>query len=328
MPTIRGRFWCLTVNNPREGTADAPKPSWEYLQYYAYQLEQGEGGTLHYQCFIAFNRTRTFRQVRLLCPRGHWEVRSGNSTNQQAIDYCTKEDTRVSGPWFYGQLLNERERTDIQRMYSMVKKGKTDLDIQEEMVDCYVGHLNAPTKLRNNLLEGSKRTEPPTVKWFWGPTGSGKTRTAFEQYPDAYFKDMSDGKWWDGYAQQECVIFDDMRKDTFKFHELLRILDRYPLRVQMKGSSCQFNSKVIIITSCFPPETLYETREDVGQLLRRINEIVIFPIIPEPPLPNQFVVQELTESFSTSTIVVSEWDEEEKSGECNCGVRSACICGV
>lgn len=308
------------MNNPVEGTGDAPKPSWDYLQYYAYQLERGEQGTLHYQAFVAFNRTRTLRQVRLLCPRGHWEPRSPRSTNAQAIEYVTKEETRVEGPWFYGNLLESGERTDIQRMYSMVKRGASDFEIQEEMVDTYVGHLNAPTRLRNNMLESSPRSQPPLVKWYYGPTGSGKTRAAFEEYPAAYFKDMSDGKWWDGYMQQECVVFDDMRKDTFKFHELLRILDRYPLRVQMKGSSCQFNSPVIIITSCFPPESLYETREDVGQLLRRINQVEIFPRIPEPPLPNTFA--------RTDTILVPEWDEDEKSGECNCGVRAACICGV
>jgi len=54
---------------------------------------------------------------------------------------------------------------------------------------------------------------------------------------------MSNGQWWDGYEQQECVVFDDMRKDTFKFHELLRLFDRYPLRIQVKGGYREFNSK-------------------------------------------------------------------------------------
>jgi len=31
------------------------------------------------------------------------------------------------------------------------------------------------------------------------------------------------------YEQQECVVFDDMRKDTFKFHELLRFVRPLPV---------------------------------------------------------------------------------------------------
>lgn len=89
---------------------------------------------------------------------------------------------------------------------------------------------------------------------------------------------MSSGQWWDGYAQQDCVVFDDMRKDTFKFHELLRLFDRYPLRIQVKGGYREFNSKKIIVTSCDPPDNMYCTRcdEDMQQLLRRIEVIEHF----------------------------------------------------
>lgn len=71
-------------------------------------------------------------------------------------------------------------------------------------------------------------------------------------------------------------MFDDMRKDTFKLHELLRILDRYPLQVEYKGGSIPFNSPKIIITSCYHPAKMYETNENIQQLLRRIDNIIEF----------------------------------------------------
>ena len=87
---------------------------------------------------------------------------------------------------------------------------------------------------------------------------------------------MRDLKFWDGYYGQKYVIIDDFRKDFCTFHELLRILDRYPYRVHIKGSSLYLEATTIIITSCFGPEEVYETREDLQQLMRRIDKIQIF----------------------------------------------------
>ena len=71
------------------------------------------------------------------------------------------------------------------------------------------------------------------------------------------------------------------------FSELLRILDRYPHRVEVKGGSVQFNSSLIIITSPKSPQETWDGRsaEDIAQLTRRITEIrhfegepVLFPV--------------------------------------------------
>jgi len=82
-------------------------------------------------------------------------------------------------------------------------------------------------------------------------------------------------QWWDGYDNQDAVLFDDFRGDFCTFHYLLRVLDRYPMRVEVKGSSREFNSKRIYITSCYPPTEIYnKSDEDVKQLIRRIDEII------------------------------------------------------
>jgi len=83
-------------------------------------------------------------------------------------------------------------------------------------------------------------------------------------------------KWWEGYDAHENVIIDDMRGDFCKFHELLRMLDRYAYRIETKGGSRQFRAKTIIITSCYSPTEMFDTREDIQQLLRRIDEIKVF----------------------------------------------------
>lgn len=83
-------------------------------------------------------------------------------------------------------------------------------------------------------------------------------------------------KWWEGYWGQSAALIDDFRADFCTYHELLRILDVYPLRLEVKGSSVPSRLTKIYITSPFHPEDVYKTREDIGQLLRRITEIKFF----------------------------------------------------
>ena len=115
-----------------------------------------------------------------------------------------------------------------------------------------------------------KRNEKPIVEWYFGSTGTGKTMRAYERMADLaedednIYTAMDTGKWWDGYDGQEYIIIDDMRGDFLKFHQLLKLLDRYAYRVETKGSTRQFLGKHIIITSPFPPDRLFQTREDIA----------------------------------------------------------------
>ena len=115
--------------------------------------------------------------------------------------------------------------------------------------------------------------------FFYGKTGSGKTRTAFEELPKIYTP--LSYKWWEGYEGQTEVLIDDFRKDWCKFHELLKLLDRYPFKVEAKGSHHQLMATTIIITAPYPPQYMYDTREDIEQLLRRIRVVQEFPIDEE-----------------------------------------------
>lgn len=139
------------------------------------------------------------------------------------------------------------------------------------------------------LLYSRKRDFKTEVFWYHGSTGGGKSRRAAEENPGAYWKNPTT-KWWDGYQQEDCVIIDDYRRDFCTFAELLRLFDRYPLTVESKGGSTQFYSRKIVITTPRDPRSTWVGRsdEDIGQLLRRIDSIVLIGD-PVPDLePSQY----------------------------------------
>jgi len=122
-----------------------------------------------------------------------------------------------------------------------------------------------------------RRSEPPLVCWLSGATGVGKTRAAIELAdelaPDNYWISPGSLQWFDGYAGEPVVIFDDLRTKHASFHFLLRLLDRYALRVPFKGGFVDWTPLIIIITAPYSPTRMWDLRctEDLQQLQRRCH---------------------------------------------------------
>jgi hypothetical protein len=160
----------------------------------------------------------------------------------------------------------------------MVNNGKGMRDIievvtsypQVRIAECYLKYKEKP------------RDWKPEVIWYYGATGTGKTKRAMEEMPEDRYVCMDTDRWWEGYDGHSNVIIDDMRKDFCKFKRLLRLLDRYECQVECKGGSRQLRARKIIITSCYSPYEMYDTREDVHQLIRRIDKIE--EVIKEPSI--------------------------------------------
>jgi len=104
--------------------------------------------------------------------------------------------------------------------------------------------------------------QPPRVLWFYGNSGSGKTREAVKIGVEngGFWMSGRNLEWFDGYSNVETpvAIIDDFRKDFCTFHYLLRVLDIYPMRVPIKGGMVDWSPKYIIVTCPWRPEALYE----------------------------------------------------------------------
>lgn len=263
----------FTINNPTE--EDTPTLAWHNARYVVYQKEAGAEGTPHYQGYVNFSRAMRLTAVKKINGRAHWEPRRG--THEQARDYCMKEEGRLEEPVELGAPPGQAVAYGADDMARAAVDPKISLyELMDRNPGVYSRNHRGLKAIR--ILVQEKRNWETEIKWYWGPTGTGKSKAAFEEAgEDAYVHNMSTGKWFDGYEGQENVIFDDMRKDTFKYHELLRLFDRYPMTVEIKGGRAQWAPKVIWVTAPVPPDKMYDTREDIQQLLRRVDVVKHFP---------------------------------------------------
>jgi hypothetical protein len=268
----RGFFWCFTLNNPIE---HGPAPeTWPDIVLLVYQQEIGKEETLHYQGYVEFSKTKRISSLKNINKHCHWEPRKGSRI--EAIKYCMKEDTRVKDtePVVIGKLPDlDPEDAKAKKIKTsmlvkrMLDEGKADLDIANEYFGYYLQTYRGINQYR--LLLSEERDFKTVVTVIVGKTGTGKSSWCAKWCKDPYWK--SRGQWWDGYHNQGVVIIDEFY-GWLKYDDLLRLLDRYPYKVEVKGGYVQFNSKLIFITSNKKPEEWYHNTE-TGPLLRRIDNL-------------------------------------------------------
>jgi len=271
--TNRSRAWCFTLNNYTEDEEQhfVDMEGHKQLKYMIIGKEVGEQGTPHLQGYIVFQNQKTFDQAKkLISDRAHIEKPVGNA--KQNIAYCSKDNEYFE----FGDVPSQGARRDIEEVKEQVKNHTPINEI--------VFNATSYQSARHAELLMKYQPMPPqqyrTIKWYYGESGSGKTRTAIEESEGNYYISMKNLQWWDGYFGQKYIIIDDFRGDFCTFHELLRIIDRYPYRVNLKGTSSWFQPTTthIIITSCYHPEEVFKNieGEKIKQLIRRIGEIKLF----------------------------------------------------
>lgn len=184
-------------------------------------------------------------------------IEKANGSDEQNQTYCSK-----SGDFFeQGEPFKQGARSDLAILASNVQKGETNLKkIAELHPTCYIRYHRGIKELINILHPIIPRDFKTWVYYYWGPPGTGKSRRALEEAQQInkdsiYYKPR--GLWWDGYKQQENVIVDDFY-GWIKYDELLKITDRYPYKVQVKGGFEEFTSKRIWFTSNVDTDDLYK----------------------------------------------------------------------
>lgn len=241
----------------------------DQVSYIRGQLERGATGYLHWQVLVLFKRS-----VRLAAVRKQFgDVHAELSRSEASDAYVWKEETRVEGTQFSlgTKPFRRQSKRDWDAVRDQAKIG--DLDAIEASV--FICHYRSLRQISSDYANpvGIERT----IWVFWGRTGTGKSRRAWDEAGlDAYPKDPR-SKFWCGYRGHRHVVVDEFRGGIDVAH-LLRWCDRYPCHVELKGSSTPLVANTIWFTSNVDPREWYPDLdpETLSALLRRLS-IVHFP---------------------------------------------------
>ena len=201
----------------------------------------------------------------------HLEASKG--TAGQNREYCTKDGDFEE----FGRLPSQGRRSDLSAIKARIEEGISERELATEFFGQWVVYRRSFSAYRDLVHEPKLRVELKVFALIGRP-GIGKTRFAF-QYANrrggtAFMSPDPSLKWFDGYGGEDVAILDDYRGDG-EFAFLLRLLDIYPLRVQIKGGFVNWEPKVIFITSNKNPEA-WHPEEDYPALRRRIARVIDF----------------------------------------------------
>jgi len=315
----RARLWTATLFDPVPGDIEHLNSCVDRGDV-TYWCGQGElcptSQRLHLQFCFCLSQSRTLIGVkRLMFVSPHLRtvrLAVSKGTMEQNRTYCSKPESFAADSGFpfvetgeFGdcpERNGQGERSDLHTIGQRIIGGASLKEIASDYPDSFIRFHRGFESLRQTVLSvprpwtNDAANVPCDVRWFYGSSGSGKSREAFaiaSVDPDRpYYSKSSGNKWWDGYVHQPIVILDDFRADWFTFSYLIRLIDRYPMSVEVKGGMVNMSATMFIITCPMRPEHLFAklNASDDGrmlQLTRRITETRLFG--EEPPAPAPYV---------------------------------------
>lgn len=268
----KGRIWCYTIHADEEegqhvswplATGEtSPLRSWtgkKDFRYTKYQVERAPTtGKIHLQGFLCLTRAMRLGELkRHYSATAHWEASRGTIADNDA--YCSKDETRVCGPFEHGDKPQGGAETTKQRwadVATMVASGQTRNQILMAMP------ILAPQfRGIDALIEASK--PPPeisrdiTVFYIYGPTGVGKTHHALMRFPNAYLirGAYNAGKSFDQYLDEKELILDEWNPYQWPIELMNSLCDKWkcPLACRYQNKYARWTT-VVITTNVRPDE--------------------------------------------------------------------------
>lgn len=271
---MTARNWCFT-NFDLKVTENLHE--WDKVKYLIYQEEEcPDTGKHHHQGYLQLKSACRLAALKKFLPKAHWEVARG--TPEENINYCSKTDTQHSKPITIGEpSMGQGQRTDLAGIVRDITAGRRIIDIIEESPATLrlIGYME-----RLSALAQKPRNTMPEVIIISGRPGCGKSTFVLDEVAkgkveDVYRIDPTSVNMWEGYRQERVICFEDMGPDTkLTPTMLLRICDRWPMKVNVKYAHAELNSPVICFTSNYKWEDWMGWGASAAAFQRRITSII------------------------------------------------------
>lgn len=209
-----------------------------------YQIEEcPQTKKQHIQAFIQTKEKYTITQLKKKLNTNDIHIETCKNCIQ-AQQYCSKDETRIEGPYQIGEPYKDKTQTWI-LLAKYIKEGDIN-KIKEDLLPLY-------TRYKHSITEQIIEANPPkTVNhlrgiYISGPAGCGKSSYVHTLQP--YYKLQN--KWWDGYFNEEIVVMEDIDNTTLQWatHFIKIWTDHYPTRGEKKGSTVNLQHEWFILTS-------------------------------------------------------------------------------
>lgn len=281
------RRWCFTLNNytlEEENKLREAATSGIQRGIVRYIIAGKEGSepdkTPHLQGYIEFHRGKTFKQLKEWLPRARFA--SAKGSKEQNVTYCSKET--MTQVWLEAgkpARFSQGARNDLLPVVEAISHGDSMREmIMGGAITTFQGLRMAECLKKYFEPERSWRT---LVHWVYGKSNSGKSyycqaeaEALAGRNNGRVYRPINSCKFWEGYDGEEVVILEELRFER-EFHAFfLRLMDRYPMRVETKGGSRQMLARVIYVNTLHRPQKtiILPPKEPIEQYLRRIDSLV------------------------------------------------------
>lgn len=262
----RSRAWVFTENTiPDDAStkllraiqSSTLEPFGIDVRYITFQRERGaEANQDHFQGYVEFHRPYGISGVKSrVSQTAHWEIRGGSQA--QAIKYCHKADTRVDGPFEYGEKASPGTRTDIHSLRDAIRSGSTKRQLYDDHTGTIAKYPRFAEGCKDAYFEhGWRKVE---CHLLIGPTRLGKTRWVYDNWGKERFWQLPaivQRLWFDGYDGETHVLIDDFAGNC-PIEVLLQLLDGYKIRLPRKGGFVCWSPTHIAVTTNVHPNEWY-----------------------------------------------------------------------
>ena len=263
--------WCFTINNYTDDDKfwenDEQR---ELFKYLIVQHEVGEQGTPHLQGFLILKKKQRMTWLKSnINGRAHWEKARG--TDQQAADYCRKDETHPDGSLRVeiGQLRTGTRRLEREDLEDCcIEEMEAVRDCFKQPRDIAVQALMKPGFIAAFNILTADATGPyrPNLKIITliGRPGTGKSFTINALFPKITRAQYGNGGlWWVNPCEKAAVI--EEFNGQIKLQQMLKLLDPYPMSLEVKGGYRPALFEVLFITSITAPSGWYRSEEQDGK---------------------------------------------------------------